>query len=506
MLPLQWVNGQFAILAPDDFSRYVQRFNANDDEDVINLVPNSAAWDWMVREIPLFECPSTQVEEIYYFRWWTYRKHIKQTTNGLVLTEFIQPVGHAGPYNTISCAFGHHISEGRWLRGQSLLDQYTLFWFREGDDFGPQGHFHNFSSWASAALYDRYLVRLDRDFVTNLLEDLISDYHVWEIERRRPDGMFWQYDVKDGMEESISGDRRKKNLRPTINSYMAANARAISEIASLADRTEIEEEFRDKFNDLRILITNGLWDPNARFFKVQFEDGSFSSAREAIGYIPWTFNLPNPEQMVAWTQLIDAQGFNAPKGLTTAERRHPEFRTRGVGTCEWDGAVWPFATSQTLRALANVLRGPPQSYVMKRHFFEQLIAYTQAHQRDGKPYIGEYHDEITGEWLITGPKEKRSRFYNHSTFNDLVITGLVGIVPRADDVLEIAPLIPKEKWDWFCLDGVPYHGHNISILWDRDGTRYGKGQGLVVFADAKEIARSRELGRLTVDLPHEQSR
>ena len=24
--------------------------------------------------------------------------------------------------------------------------------------------------------------------------------------------------------------------------------------------------------------------------------------------------------------------------------------------CEWDGAVWPFAISQTLNALANVLR------------------------------------------------------------------------------------------------------------------------------------------------------
>src|SRR3990172_5360615 len=27
----------------------------------------------------------------YYFRWWTFRKHIKQTPAGLVLTEFITP-------------------------------------------------------------------------------------------------------------------------------------------------------------------------------------------------------------------------------------------------------------------------------------------------------------------------------------------------------------------------------------------------------------------------------
>ena len=56
---------------------------------------------------------------------------------------------------------------------------------------------------------------------------------------------------------------------------------------------------------------------------------------------------------------------------------------------------------------------------------------TLMHKMNGRPYIGEYHDEITGDWLITGPKAARSRDYNHSTFCDLVISGLVGLVPRA---------------------------------------------------------------------------
>ena len=55
---------------------------------------------------------------------------------------------------------------------------------------------------------------------------------------QRPDGLFWQYDVADGMEESISGSRTAKNIRPTINSYMAANARAIAQIAGLAGRRD----------------------------------------------------------------------------------------------------------------------------------------------------------------------------------------------------------------------------------------------------------------------------
>jgi hypothetical protein len=57
----------------------------------------------------------------------------------------------------------------------------------------------------------------------------------------------------------------------------------------------------------------------------------------------------------AWLQVIDEKGFSAPFGLTTAEQRHPAFRSHGVGKCEWDGAVWPFATSQTLTSMANLL-------------------------------------------------------------------------------------------------------------------------------------------------------
>ena len=493
--------GQPAVLNPRDYEHYVAEFNSLDGAPAEDIVPDAESWQWIVANVPLFNCPDRQLEKAYYFRWWTYRKHIRQTPHGIVLTEFIQPVRHAGAYNTISCAFGHHLAEGRWMRDRRPLDDYARFWFRSGQDGGPAKHFHKYSSWAAAALYGRYLVTLDRAFVVYLLDDLVADYERWESERQRGDGLFWQYDVADGMEESISGSRTAKHVRPTINSYMAANARAIAHIATLADRPDLAQRFDAKFDTLRSKMIDALWDPEADFFKVRFEQGGLSDAREAIGVIPWMFHLARPEHAAAWRQLKDPSGFWARHGLTTAERRHPGFRTHGVGTCEWDGAVWPFATSQTLTALANVLRGPPQPFVTRRDFFDALRTYARAHQKDGKPYIGEYHDETTGEWLITGPKAARSRDYNHSTFCDLVISGLIGIVPRADDTLEVDPLVPENTWDWFCLDGVPYHGHMLTVVWDRTGARYKRGAGFALWADGQEIARSESLGRITANLP-----
>ena len=85
--------------------------------------------------------------------------------------------------------------------------------------------------------------------------------------------------------------------------------------------------------------------------------------REEIGYTPWYFDLPDPGSgyEIAWKQLMDPQGFYAPYGPTTAERRHPEFQVPYEGDdCQWNGPSWPFATTITLRALANVLNGYKQ--------------------------------------------------------------------------------------------------------------------------------------------------
>ncbi|MCE5185573.1 MAG: hypothetical protein LLF76_05550 [Planctomycetaceae bacterium] len=487
-----------SVLEPDQFSHYIREFNEADAETIVNAISNNDAWAWMQRNIPLFECSEKTIEQIYYYRWWTFRKHLKETPDGYVFTEFLKDVGHAGKYNTISCALGHHIQEGTWLHDQDYIDQYAKFWFT-GNDGGLQPHLHKYSNWAAAALYRRYLVNKDDAFITNLLDAFVSDYEGWVKEKRLENGLFWQYDVRDGMEESISGGRKVQNIRPPLNSYLYANAEAISKVAALAGRKEITREYSDKAKELRRLVQEMLWDKEAGFFKVRYPNGALADVREELGFIPWCFNLPQAGYEEAWTQLMDRQGFSAPMGIMTAERRHPQFRSHGIGTCEWDGAVWPFATSQTLTALANLLRDYKQDYVTKADYYQAILTYAKSQQRDGKPYIGEYLDEVNGQWLT--PDSDRSRFYNHSTFCDLVISGLAGLVPRSDDIIEVDPLVPAGTWDWFCLDRIIYHGRWLTIVWDRTGEKYNKGKGLHVLVDNRQIAHSANLRRLTVRMP-----
>src|SRR5207249_3871594 len=68
------------------------------------------------------------------------------------------------------------------------------------------------------------------------------------------------------------------------------------------------------------------------------------------------------------------------------------------------------------------------------------------------------------------------------------------------DTIEVNPLAP-EKWEYFALDDVMYRGHRLSILWDKNGRRYGRGKGLHVLVDGEEVASAESLRRLRAKLP-----
>ena len=663
------------VLKEESFQHHIGKFNAEDNELYKNAVPNARAWEFLAANIPRFQCPDEDLERTYYFRWWTYRKHLSETPDGWVITEFLPKVPWSGKHNTISCPAGHHFYEGRWLADTTYLDDYAAFWFRKG------GNPRLYSFWAADAIHAYYLASGKKDLATGLLDDLVGNYKGWEESRLAPDGLFWQIDDRDGMEVSIG----KSGKRATINSYMFGDATAIARIATLAGREDLAAEYRGKAGRLKQLVETRLWDPEAKFFKtlrrsaselvtpknsrdgsvpklhwmdpdhrgtlewvqytfdtprsfdsaevywaeggpalaapaswrllarrdgewvpvrhrggypvaldtfakVSFDpvetdairlevrsakdksggilewralgggknhapDGKISKSfeirmgrnnivgslndgegasqeaglvgvRELHGFTPWYFNLPGPGKgyEVAWKQLLDPKGFLAPFGPTTAEQRHPDFKVSYEGhRCQWNGPGWPFATAMTLTAMANTLNNYPQEAVSKDDYLKTLTTYARSHRRklaDGREvsWIDENLNPFTGEWIARKRCEEhnaemlakgrpdqvlleRGKDYNHSSFCDLVITGRVGLRPRADDVVEVHSLVPDGKWDWFCLDKLPYHGRTLTILWDKTGGKYGRGKGLRVFADGAEIARSETLTHVTAPLP-----
>ena len=482
-------------------------------------------WDWYKANIPFFECPDAEINTTYYYRWELLTKHLTYGSpdSGYSFTEFIDRPHWSGAYGAISCPAGHQLYEARWLRDPRYARDYARYWFRT-----PGAEPRSYSTWLADAVWATHLVHPDAAFVRDLLPHLKDNYAAWEKRHFVPAvGLFWQTGHDDGMEHNINSRQTKDIMRgapgyrPTLNAYMWADALAIARAAELAGDGRTAAAYRAKADGLKQNLQEKLWDPNRQFFFHMFrrdeeaagfkvkaltlthQTGRFAGSphgRELIGYVPWQFGLPDGGKgyEAAWSKLIAEDGFAAPFGPTTLERNDPMFVLKNT-CCWWSGQSWPYATSQTLKALATLLQQYEQDVVSKADYLKLLTTFTTTHRKDGKPYLAEACHPDTGSFA-GHDTYNHSEHYFHSSFTDLIITGLVGLRPRADDTVELFPLAP-EAWDYLALDRVPYRGRSLSVLWDRDGKRYGRGAGLRILADGKQVAASPRLERLTGELP-----
>lgn len=497
-------------------------------------------WDWYAEQIPFFECPDADITTTYYYRWELLTKHLTygSPNSGYSFTEFIDRPFWSGAYGAISCPAGHQLYEARWLRQPRIARDYLKYWFRT-----PGAQPRNYSTWLADSAVAVNQVHRDDAFVIDLLPDLIKNYEGWEQRHFVKEvGLFWQTGHDDGMEFNINSRQTKDILRgapsyrPSFNAYMWADAISIEKIARLAGKADIAEQYEAKAASLKAKMLALLWDDKRQFFfpvykndeerdghKIKsltktYEDGQFagdSHGRELIGYVPWQFNMIDRGKGydAAWSKLMDRDGFYSDFGPSTVERNDPMFLLQ-KSCCWWSGQSWPYATTQTLKGLANVVQqnvaesrsdsdsasrsdAATKLPITKADYLKLLTIYAKSHRKNGKPYLAEALHPDTGSFE-GHDGYNHSEHYFHSGFCDLVITGLVGLTPRDDERLEINPLAPAE-WDYFALDGVPYRGHRVSIVWDRTGERYKLGAGLRVLVDGKEVAKAATLGRLVVE-------
>ena len=477
---------------------------------------------WYENNIPFFESSDKLLDEIYYYRWQIYRAHQRDLgERGYITTEFLDDVSwQLSPYASLNDATGFHIFEGRWLRDRRFVNDYIDFMHSGGND-------RHFAEAIADAAYARFLVDGDLAFAAKQLDAMKRNYAAWNDHYDAAKKLYWIMPLLDATEYTISsidasggkdGFWGGEAFRPSINSYMFANARAISRLSELTGDHTAAAEYAAKAEELRSEVLKSLWNPTLRHFIDRYQvTNQFVRywepirGRELVGYLPWTFDLApsDPQYTETWSYLLSPGGLSGPAGLRTVgpsyEYYMRQYRYDGqthLRECQWNGPVWPFQTTQVLAGMQNLLNDDRQAAVTRSDYMRLLRQYANLHLQNGRPDLEEDYDPATGSPIVGLP---RSHHYFHSGFDDLVITGVVGIRPRADDVLEVNPLVPFDPRDsqfvrTFALQSVPYHGHLIDVVFDSDGHRYGLGAGLFVIVDGAIAASSPKLARLTVRL------
>ena len=430
------------------------------------------------------------------------------------LTEFLPKVGWSGADNTIVCAAGHHFREGRWLRDPQYLADNARFWLAGKD----ASHRWGYSSWLYTGTCQLAEVSGLDDLPAALLDDAVNYYARWEkgvpkqggkfIMGGDGKGGFMSLDGHEGTEISLGGS----GWKPLFNSAMWSEAKSIAAVARRVGKADLAAQFEAKAEGVRKALMAQCWNGDLKFFTTRHRDGALTAVRELHGYAPWYFGMPL-DVAPDWEQLFDEKGFAAQYGLTFPERRAKGFTIAYKGhECQWNGPSWPFATSVALTAYINGLHSRARKPGERERFTFLMWQYAFAHKLHRTPtnpvgrrfdptvpWIDENMNPDTADWiartLLLQRKQKpreRGKDYNHSTFCDLVISGLVGFMPEGADGFSVDPLCPA-TWDYFILDNLRYRGHDVSIRWHR-------GRGLTVKVDGREAAHSPTLSKVHVCL------
>ena len=506
-------------------AQYVRGFNSLDIEYYTNAIPNSAAEEFMRENCPRLACPDKDIERTYYFRWWTFRKHLRNDLGVWTVSEFLPKVSWSKAGNTIVCPAGHHLREGRWLRDPKYMEDYARFWLHDK----RANHRWGYSSWLySATCLLAETTGLDA-LPGELLDDAVAYYRRWEQGFDRGSniwmggdgkGGFTSHDGYEGTEISLG----QHGYKPLFASAMYAEARAIAEVAKKLGRSELALEFEAKAETNRQSIIAHCWNEDVKFFTTAKTNGVKGVVRELHGFAPWYFEVPTGELKPDFGQLTDPFGFYGEFGLSCAERRAKGWVIDYSGhECKWNGPSWAFATSIALTAYLNYLHASPlpspstststspspststsTSTSTLNSFLPLLTQYAAQHQRrrDMKtegddavvPWIDENCHPDKMEWIARKiilatpsmkarfPKE-RGKDYNHSTFCDLVISGLIGFIPNGVDGFTLMPLIPHD-WSYCVLENLRYRGHDITISWNREQARFA------ICIDGKEVKKT----------------
>ncbi|KAI1294325.1 Six-hairpin glycosidase-like protein [Xylaria venustula] len=446
--------------------------------------------------IPYIDIPDQLIEDVYYYRWTSIQRNIRYVIagTGYMCTEFVHPVGYAQAFGTIDAAAGHQIDESRWLRNTAYADDYIQLYTR-----GPADPLQ-YTQWILDATSRRAMVTGDSDFLATQLDDLIRVWGLWDPYFNSTVGLYYYQPVWDAQELSLPGfiadpqnlnwDLRKdgpNTYRPSHNAYMVANARAIARAAQLAQDDDNESKFSQIADDIETAMYEFLWAPEQEFFMDVIVPDNRLTGREQVGLFPYRFDigLNKSYAQPALDAMFDTMGFLAPYGPTTLEIRNPWFAAVKPDDycCWWNGQSWPYSTSHTLKSLAAIYRSGVTNATAEQ-YYQYLQTYARTQQKNGQPYVAESHYPFTDSW--SADSTNHSENYDHSTNNDDVITGLLGIIPQPDDTLQISPIIPS-NWTYFALENLPYHGHLVTVLYDEDGSRYNVGPGLNVYVNGHRV-------------------
>lgn len=453
----------------------------------------TAAWhEFFEHQVPRFACSDPSLVDLYYYVW-----HVQQVNRmELGNRRLPWPFGAPAKFKYSHLWFWDACLQAitlRWLRDPAYSfgnlrsaanQQYPDGMLPHETALAPETMRRNWPDGdgqsssvtqppvLGLALWEVYAATGDRALLADVYPAL-ARYDRWFEACRDEDGdhlFAFVHRWETGWDNSPRWDGGFDVEPVEVNALIAIQRQVLADVAELLGWPEEAAAHRARAQETADAVRRLMWDGAAGMYCDLLAGHAKSPVHTPAAFCTLLAGLPTPEQAAALVDhLTNPARFWTRYPVPVVPQDDPEFDPNDY----WRGPTWIHINWLIVQGLLRYGYRDVAAELVRRTF--QLMG------GQGRPTCNECYNPLTGE-------EARTPDLSWSGLvNDLVITCVGGIRPRADGRLACDPL--DLGLESFHLQGVPYRGHRIDLAYDRAG-------GYRVAVDGREAGRRPDLGPL----------
>jgi hypothetical protein len=489
------------------------------------------------QDVPYLDLPDPALEKAIVYRWWGERYNsLDANASGYVYQYPITVEGANLYQNAVALTQPMHLQDTKWLRtpylpyGQILnigeLSGSSAFL----DSPGHTSWNNHYSQYIGTAGLESYNVHGGGPEIADRFAHYFEGDGVGQLEHYDGNGnQLIAYDtnfmpgndadaISFGFPKVNAGAPGARTIERPESAYVWGAfdaARQLYQIAG-ADQAKIDD-VASNADGMRDAILDQLWSPDTRMFLAGTSHGATSAASSG--------GTPNPLPESART-LIPAKESNLYDVYAQNLIPFDQWETYVDGfrflTYGDNFPIFPFYTANQFDRSAYSIGG--SNNFSNINFTVQYRGVRSAlrHYDPEQKYITPEYAKLLLDWMawsiypggdVRIPNQAEfysnwdptTRTYNRNNqnhimlgnMNYLFIEDMAGVQPRSDDKIELWPI--SFGYEHFMVNNLRYHGQDLTIVWDPDGSEYGLGAGYSLFLNGEKKVSTDQLGRLTYD-------
>ncbi len=484
---------------------------------------------WWADNVPYLDTPEDNIDKTLFYRWWLMRFNFLDANipgndfqfptsmegvlgynNNIVLTTgmFIDDLKY---FRDPVYSYGPWVSAGEVAKSGKYVDN-------PGD---PANWSNSYTQYISEAAWRSYQLHGGPTVIAqNLAQYAERDVKDLQASFDNDGNGLIEYNwgaMTGNDADAVSFHWRAGNMDRTENAYLYSNAKASAAAYRTAGNEAKAVEMDAFAEQIKAAVLEYLWEPARETPDEVGLKGNLLKHRHVAtdALVPWKeINNYYPFSVGLMPKPGDAdydQPYVEALRLFADDEQYPVFPFFTANQADQAAYGGPGSnnfsvinSTVSFRMLSSVLRDYPNDYVDAELYKKLLYWNAWSHYQNNGD--NRYPDQ--NEFWSNGTADPQNigyRSWIHHTIlgttNFTMIEDAMGLRPRSDDKIELAPI--DIDWDHFTVNNVRYRDKDLTITWDAPGgeKHYGADvpEGYSVFLDGELAFTVDELAHVTYD-------